>query len=195
MAVGCVSVPHSVELSGVASCCTSVSQFRYEYLAEGQQFITPISEASPAFRFASGMSHFSAFHLPPAGASGLVLSVDTYWAAASKERPQVFSPSVTFYDKNFQPLATKLLMLSYQGTASQEGGHWRSRVSTPVEAQYAVLYTEARRVGNTLAVSTDENSPGLLMIGRAFAYYSAGGPGQAKYPCGHLGQLALSVYR
>lgn len=84
-------------------------------------------------------------------------------------------------------------MLSYHQGAAKEGGHWRSRVIVPSKTHYAVLHTEARRIGNTLAVTTGTTAPNLLIIGPAFAYYQRGGPGQTKYQCGYIGKIELSV--
>lgn len=191
---GCSPLPQQIEQLGeIAPCCTHASQFRFEVLKQGDEHSASFSESSPAFNFHTGKSYFAAFQLPQPNRAGSNLSVRTFWAAAKLERPQVFCPSVTFYDMGYRPITTELFLLSYNQGATKEGGHWRSTVSVPSEALYAVLHTETRRIGSLLAVSTGTVAPPLLLVGPGFAYYQSGGHGQEKYQCGYIGQIRLSV--
>lgn len=194
LTAGCVSAPQKdLELAGVSSCCSGAAQFQYKKIVEGEKLTFPVSEASPAFRFPTGMSYFAPVHLPLPAKTTRSLAVSTHWATSNTRQSQVFCPSVSLYDKHFQLLSTELLMLAYQGAASKESGYWSANLSLPADAEYAVLHTESRRVGSILAVSTGESSPKLLIIGPTFVHYNPGGPIQAKYHCGHLGQLVLTV--
>lgn len=194
LVVSCSSLPRQSEyLAGALPCCANVSQFQFEQMKQGEELISSISESSPAFGFPTGKSYFAAFQLPPPNRTGSTLSVHTFWTATKLERPQVFCPSVTFYDKGFKLITTELFMLSYHQGTTKEGGHWRSMVSVPSEAIYAVLHTETRRIGNLLAISTGTVAPPLLLVGPGFAYYQSGGAGQEKYQCGYIGQIILSV--
>lgn len=194
LVAGCSSLPRQTEyLAGVFPCCENVSQFKFSQMKQGEELIASISETSPAFGFPSGKSYFAAFQLPPSIRTGTTMTLRTFWAATKLERPQVFCPSVTFYDKGVKPITTELFMLSYHQGATKDDGHWRSMASVPSDALYAVLHTETRRIGNILAVSTGSMAPPLLLVGPGFAYYQSGGPGQEKYQCGHIGQVKLSV--
>ncbi|MDT3735781.1 MAG: hypothetical protein ROZ00_06125 [Denitratisoma sp.] len=191
---GCSSLPRQIEqLSGIAPCCVDASQFRFEVLKQGEEIKTSFSESSPVFNFHTGKSYFAAFQLPPSNRAGSNLSVRTFWAATKLEQPQVFCPSVTFYDEDFKPITTELFMLSYHPGATKEGGQWRSMAPVPSEALYAVMHAETRRIGNLLAITTGTVAPPLLLVGPGFAYYQSGGAGQEKYQCGYIGQIILSV--
>ena len=190
----CSSLPRQAEhLANAPSCCTSASQFKFEEMQKGRESSAPISETSTAFSFPTGKSYFVAYDLPSPDHTNPELMVKTYWAATKFEKPQVFCPSLTFYDASFREISTELLMLSYLRVEENGGGYWRSSVPIPPEARHVAVHTESRRIGNLLAVSTGETAPPLLILTPTFVYFDRGGPGQAQFQCGHIGNVTLTV--
>jgi hypothetical protein len=188
---GCSPLPRQAEtLVALKSCCNSVAEFKYQELRENETVQLLLDESAPVFGFPSGKSYFSAFHL--VSRPGANIELRTHLFGQYERNAQVFCPSVAFLDSQFRAISTELLVLSYQ-SVNNAPSYWRSRAPVPVGTEYVIVHTEDRRVGNQLAISTPGSGPFIGFMGAIPVYYSRGGPGQQRYPCGQIGNISMTV--
>ena len=87
-------------LRGAGICCESMSQFRYDPLAEGEGARFNLDASSTAFNFESGKSYFKAFRLPEKTLPYRI-KITSFALGETINKAHIFYPQVALLDDRF----------------------------------------------------------------------------------------------
>lgn len=173
-----------------ASCCKSMSEFKYEGLAfKAPPLSFALNEQSPLFEFETGKSYFKAFSLPrinqpaklrvwsrPTGSIGF--ETQTY--------SQAFCATARFLDANYQTISAK------NDVPIFVRGFWASsflsEFDVPIEAKYLVLHTDPTHF---FMNALRDTSGGAYLVGNTVVIES--GSGAILHPCGPIADAQVEL--
>jgi len=169
-------------------CCRDFAAIDYRDMKIGALQLAAIDAASPVYRFAEGNSYFAAYRLP-------THSGDLRITLEGIMDRTLFNPRVLLLDSRFQitrsmgPEVFTFEPGSLMGGNSVSGTFTvdRSQVGNPNNESYLLVYTDASRLNETIAVPSDATQ---MAKAKAVADY---GIKDAQIPHSPWGVIRYSV--
>lgn len=192
---GCHAIPaaeREATLQTKKTCCTAVSEFRYEKIAVGGSAQFLLDENAPVFRFDGNKSYLKSFEIDEAANRGL--TVKSYFNGPLIG--QYLHPVVLFLDRQFQPLlAGPLNMQFVEGRmfGGDYNAHLLGGIRIPPAARYVVIYTQRLTSPATVAQLRPEGS--IAMAGKTPIYISSSSGKRIELERAPIGELAITLVR
>jgi hypothetical protein len=186
----CASVSELQEkVAARDSCCTSMSEFKYEALGPSTPIPFALNEQSPVFSFETGKSYFKAFSLS-FNAQQKTLRVSSHptgsIAFETRQFSQSFCARALFLDDAFKQLGAS------DNIPDFARGFWSSafvsQFDIPANTRYVILLTNPQTFTSSAVRYT---GGGGYMVGKTFVFERGGEP--IYHPCGPVADAVAEI--
>jgi hypothetical protein len=161
-------------LSRSANCCTSIAQFRYDHLVEGEDVNFKLNESSDAFAFQTGKSYFKLFRLPDKELP-YSIRIRSFDVDNTANNILVFYPQIALLDDRFtivrqsSAAAFSLSIAGFRDLAS-EGPSWRFKLEgyVPIDSpdeKYVLIFTTEQLMRGAIPYRRPITVPAVIPMG------------------------------
>jgi hypothetical protein len=161
-------------LSSSAICCTSIAQFRYDQLVEGEDVSFKLDESSAAFPFKTGKSYFKLFRLPDRELP-YSIRIRSFDVDNTVNDILVFYPQIALLDDRFvmvrqsSPAVFSLSIVGFSELVSA-GSSWRFKLEgyVPIDSpneKYVLVFTTEQLMRGAIPYRRPITVPAVIPMG------------------------------